>query len=99
MRSPRRWICGDIRPNTVYLVNEIRRHYFVRRARRHNAPFTKHIKSVAIVRRQVQVVQRGKCGDAQFTHDVQDFQLVANVKMVGGFVQHQKLRLLRQRAR
>ena len=45
---------------------------------------------------QVEAVQRGHDGDTQFPDEFEDVELVADVEVVGGLVEHEQPRLLGQ---
>ncbi|GAB2817508.1 hypothetical protein GCM10027073_56570 [Streptomyces chlorus] len=56
------------------------------------------VDEVAVERGEVEVVQRGEHGQPAGAYQGQDLQLLSDVQVVGGFVQHQHLRLLSERA-
>lgn len=87
-------VAHDVRADVEDLLEDFRGEHFRRFAAAHHPAVVEDVQAVAVGGGEVEVVQDGQDGDAEPADDVEDGQLVADVEVVGGFVQDEDLRLL-----
>lgn len=88
--------------NNTHAVNRFKNLWhqnFVRRARGYDAAMIQKVHGIAIGQSAVEIMQHRYRVGFQLFELLKDFQLVVDIKVVGGFIEKQMLRVLHKRAR
>ena len=85
-------------PYSEHWLKHIRYQHRLHRPSRLDATALQHDDVIAVLRRQVHVMDGHESGHAYAADELKDFELVADVEVVGGLIEDQDTRLLHESA-